>query len=163
MGRKSTFNQKDAAEIAARLSKGEPLAVICRDEWLPHDNTVRDWAAADPEFAVAIARAREAGFDQIALDALAIADEVRFDTKAGPNDTEQCNSEWISRSKLRVETRLKLLAKWDPKRYGDKTTTELTGPNGGPIQTEATANELASLPKEKRDAIRAAIKAAMGT
>jgi hypothetical protein len=31
------------------------------------------------------------------------------------------DSEWISRSRLRVETRLKLLAKWDPKRYGDKS------------------------------------------
>ena len=44
MGRKSTFNDKDAAEIVARLSKGEPLAVICRDDWLPTDRTVRNWA-----------------------------------------------------------------------------------------------------------------------
>lgn len=123
MGRQSTFNEKDAAEIVSRLSKGEPLTIICSDDWLPHDNTVRAWAEARPEFAVAIARAREAGFDAIALEALAIADHTAGDTKwVGAEGEERPvpDSEWISRSKLRVETRLKLLAKWDPKRYGDK-------------------------------------------
>jgi len=124
MGRKSTFNDKDAAEIVSRLSKGEPLTVICRDEWLPCDDTVRNWAEKNDDFARDIARAREAGFDQIALDALAIADNTDNDTKwvGGEDGGERAvaNAEWISRSKLRVETRLKLLAKWDPKRYGDK-------------------------------------------
>jgi hypothetical protein len=73
---------------------------------------------SDPAFSVAIARAREMGFDQIALDALAIADATEQDT-VRTKDGERPDTEWISRSKLRVETRLKLLAKWDPKRYGE--------------------------------------------
>jgi hypothetical protein len=40
---------------------------------------------------------------------------------------------------LRVETRLKLLAKWDPKRYGDKIAQEISGPDGGAIKTETMA------------------------
>lgn len=124
MGRKSTFNDKDAAEIVARLSKGEPLTHICADDWLPCDDTVRSWAEKDEAFARDIARAREAGFDAIALECLDIADNTENDTKwvGGDEGNERAvaNSEWISRSKLRVETRLKLLAKWDPKRYGDK-------------------------------------------
>lgn len=121
MGRKSTYNAKDAAEIVARLSKGEPMTHICADDWLPTDRTVRTWVEAHPEFASDIARAREAGFDAIALECLAIADHTANDTKfVGEAETSVCNAEWISRSKLRVETRLKLLAKWDPKRYGDK-------------------------------------------
>lgn len=134
MGRRSTFNAKDAAEIVERLSKGEPLTIICKDDWLPCDNTVRAWAEADAVFAADIARAREAGFDAIALECLAIADHTANDTKiVGEGGTEQCNAEWISRSKLRVETRLKLLAKWDPKRYGDKVQQEISGPNGGAV------------------------------
>ena len=139
MGRKTTFNAKDAAEIVERLSKGEPLTHICRDEWLPCDDTVRNWADANPDFARDIAHAREAGFDQIALDALAIADHTENDTKwvaSGDGDERAVpNAEWISRSKLRVETRLKLLAKWDPKRYGDKVTQEHVGADGGPIKS----------------------------
>ena len=138
MGRKSTFNAKDAAEIVSRLSKGEPLTIICRDDWLPCDDTVRNWADANPAFARDIARAREAGFDAIALEALAIADASEHDDKVvGEDGAERmvANAEWISRSKLRVETRLKLLAKWDPKRYGEKL--QLGGDaDGTPIKHE---------------------------
>jgi hypothetical protein len=119
-GRPTKFKPELLDEICARLSKGEPLTVICRDDHMPCDDTVRNWANGNEAIARDIARARETGFDQIALDALAIADDAALDTKKGPNDTDLCNSEWISRSRLRVETRLKLLAKWDPKRYGDK-------------------------------------------
>ncbi len=126
MGRKSTFNDKDAAEIVARLSKGEPLAVICRDEWLPTDRTVRNWADNDAAFASDIARAREDGFDAIALEALDIADG-RAPVRVEGDSPSQ-------RDRLRVETRLKLLSKWDPKRYGD--LVKLAGADGGAIATD---------------------------
>lgn len=124
MGRKSTFNDKDAKEIIQRLSKGEPLAVICRDDWLPCDDTIRNWADNNPEFARDIARARETGFDQIALDALAIADAPNITINPDTKEPEQRDA---ARDRLRVETRLKLLAKWDPKRYGDKQQVEHSG------------------------------------
>lgn len=107
--------------VIAGLRIGTPLTVICSAEGMPCDDTVRNWADADEQLARAIARAREVGFDQIAMDALAIADETKHDTKKLENGQEAPNSEWITRSRLRVDTRLKLLAKWDPKRYGDKT------------------------------------------
>lgn len=91
------------------MSKGEPLTQITADAHMPCDDTVRNWADADETGQIArdIARAREKGFDQIALDALKIADD-----KEGEHQ----------RDRLRVDTRLKLLAKWDPKRYGDRVT-----------------------------------------
>lgn len=112
--------EKAVKAVIAGLSKGTPLTVICSAEGMPNDDTVRDWAEADDEIRRAIARARETGFDQIAMDALAIADHTADDTVKGENGDERPNSEWITRSRLRVETRLKLLAKWDPKRYGEK-------------------------------------------
>lgn len=137
-GRPSTYSQEAADGICERLAKGEPLAQICRDEAMPAVRTVSDWKKANPAFAADFARAREEGFDQIAADCLDIADETAFDTI----DTEhgaRPNTEWITRSKLRIETRLKLLAKWDPKRYGDKVTQELTGANGGPVIIQANS------------------------
>lgn len=119
-------------KVLAGLRLGTPLTVICSGEGMPCDNSIRDWAEGDPVIAAAIARAREVGFDAIALEALAIADDTRNDTKVvGEDEREAANTEWISRSKLRVETRLKLLAKWDPKRYGDKV--QHTGDGGGPM------------------------------
>ena len=107
MGRPSKYTPELFAEICERLSKGEPLAQICRDEHMPAERTVRDWKEADAIVSAAIAHAREDGFDAIALEALRIADD-----KEGEHQ----------RDRLRVDTRLKLLAKWDPKRYGDRVT-----------------------------------------
>lgn len=93
---------------------------------MPAWRTVYAWKAADKEFDARIACAREAGFDAIASDCLDIADDRSRDTLLTEHG-ERPDTEWISRSKLRIETRLKLLAKWDPKRYGDKVQTELSG------------------------------------
>lgn len=136
-GRPSKFTPEILQRIVDGLSQGTPLTVICREEGMPHDSTVRNWMEADPEVSLAIARAREAGFDQIALDALAIADNSERDTILTDKGGEVPNSEWISRSRLRVETRLKLLAKWDPKRYGERVAQEISGPDGGPVSLAA--------------------------
>ena len=66
----SKFTQELFDEICARLSKGEPLAQICRDEGMPIAGTVRDWCDKDERLAIAYARARDEGFDAIALEAL---------------------------------------------------------------------------------------------
>jgi len=139
IGRPSKRTDDIVKRIIEGLSAGTPLTVICKEDGMPHDSTVRDWMADDREFSLAIARAREAGFDQIALDALSIADNRDNDTILTDKGGEIPNSEWISRSRLRVETRLKLLAKWDPKRYGDKIAQEISGPDGGAIKTETMA------------------------
>jgi hypothetical protein len=44
----------------------------------------------------------------------------------------------VAHAKLRAEHRLKLLAKWNPKKYGDKIQAEHTGANGGAIQVAST-------------------------
>lgn len=137
MGRQSTFTQEVADAICARLSTGEPLAKICRDDDMPHDNTVRDWQKASPDFAIAIARAREDGFDALAAECLDIANTPMQGTEItekSNGDIEVKTGDMLGHRKLQIDTRLKLLAKWDPKRYGDKMTTELTGANGGPVE-----------------------------
>ncbi len=94
---------------------------------MPGETTVWDWGKARPDFAELIAGARTRGFDAIALDALDIADNGTNDWMAindEDNGGYRVNGEAVARSKLRVETRLKLLAKWDPKRYGDKLDVE---------------------------------------
>lgn len=130
MGRQSEYSQEKADAICERLANGEPLRQICRDEAMPAWRTVYDWIDAHADFAARFARAREAGFDAIAEECLEIADETSRDTimvGRGDDTREAANTEWISRSKLRVETRLKLLAKWSPKRYGDKLDLNHSG------------------------------------
>lgn len=132
-GRPSSYTQKVADEIVERLAEGEPLRQICRDERMPSWRTVYDWKSADAGFSARIAGAREAGFDAIAEECLEIADDTSRDTLTDDNG-DRANTEWISRSKLKIDTRLKLLSKWDPARYGDKLQQEHTGKGGGPLQ-----------------------------
>lgn len=108
-------------EILDRLSKGETLTGICRTEGFPCRKTVHKVKNENAEFGLQFARAKDLGFDAIAEDSLKIVDDA--------------NPESVQVAKLRAEHRLKLLAKWDPKRYGDKVTTEHTGANGGAIET----------------------------
>lgn len=92
---------------------------------MPAVRTVSDWKAANTKFSADFACAREDGFDAIAQECLAIADEKSNDDKMTENGVIVANSEWITRSRLRVETRLKLLSKWS-KRYSDKLEFDAT-------------------------------------
>lgn len=119
-------------EICDRLSKGEPLAAICRDDHMPHPNTVREWMGADEEFSSAIARAREDGHDWIAAECLRIADTPMegVETIVKPTGNEEKRGDMLGHRKLQIETRLKLLAKWDPKRYGERINQHHSGSIG---------------------------------
>jgi hypothetical protein len=111
------------ADVLERLQTGEPLSQICRTTGYPNPSTIWRWSEDDPEFAQGIARARLAGFDVIAEDCLNIADDNGQDTRYA-DGKDIVDADVIQRAKLRIETRLKLLAKWDPKRYGERITQE---------------------------------------
>lgn len=109
-------------EICRRLSCGETLASICRDEHMPDRDTVYLWANSDESIARRIAQARAVGFDAIADECVEISDRPSPTTPLGSTDSGD-----VAHRKLQIETRLKLLAKWDPKRYGDKQQVEHSG------------------------------------
>jgi len=125
MGRPSTFTEEIAAEICERIANGEPLRAICRDDHMPQWQTIYRWMAADEVFSNRIAQARELGFDAIAEDTVELIDAKpeRTETQFG-DKVDSGHVQWV---KNRVEQRMKLLAKWCPKKYGDKQAVELSG------------------------------------
>jgi hypothetical protein len=78
--------------------------------------------AKDEEFAKRFAHAREIGFDVIAEETLAIANTPVEGVRIEETDigTKTVKEDALGHRKLQIETRLKLLAKWNPKKYGDK-------------------------------------------
>lgn len=132
MGRPSKLQPELIDEICERISVGETLSEICRGEHMPTRRTVNRWEENDPDVLSRIARAREEGEDYIAEQCLAIADDTRNDYMEKLNSDGdpvgyQLNSEHVQRSKLRIETRLKLLAKWNPRKYGERQHVEHSG------------------------------------
>jgi hypothetical protein len=104
---------------------------------MPPWRTVYDWIDTHPEFSARFAHARDIGADAIAMEALEIADTPLEGkrTKVTPAGTEEWTEDMLGHRKLQIETRLKLLAKWNPKKYGDKVTNVHEG-GATPIKTE---------------------------
>lgn len=114
----SVYSDEIVTTIVDRVSAGEPLARVCRDPGMPAPRTFYDWVAADPDLSARFARARECGFDAIADECFDLADEEpEFETTAHGQKRDAAYVAW---KRAQIDTRLKLLAKWDPKRYGER-------------------------------------------
>ena len=116
-GRPSKFSQELADEVVRRVANGEPLAPVVRDLGFGL-TTWYEWVKARPDLSDAIARAREAGEEIIAADVLAIIDqEPSMNVTQFGSSYDSASVTW---AKNRAEMRLKLLAKWNPRKWGDK-------------------------------------------
>jgi hypothetical protein len=121
-------------EIVAWLSEGKTLRDYCRQEERPSFGTIYKWLNEDKEFEERFARARVIGHDSIAEECLQLADSEPLEVfdEAGNKRYDPGSISW---RKNQIETRLKLLAKWNPK-YGDKTI--LAGDDQNPVVVEAS-------------------------
>tara|TARA_R110000868_G_scaffold8513_3_gene44066 strand:- start:16117 stop:16629 length:513 start_codon:yes stop_codon:yes gene_type:complete len=122
-GRPSTYDKAIAKQMCEQLSEGIPLRQICREnEGFPAWRTVYDWMSKDPELAAAIAHARDMGWDAMFEDCLRIADTPAMGeivTDDGEKVTVK-REDMLGHRKLQIETRLRMLAKFNPKKFGDK-------------------------------------------
>jgi hypothetical protein len=134
------------AEICDLLSMGQSLRSICASERMPDERTVRRWVQADHQgFAARYAVARDLGMDAMADELLEIADDGTNDWMERQNQAGETvlvfNKENFQRSRLRFDARRWLMSKIASKRYGDKTAVEMTGANGGPVQSLTITTE----------------------
>jgi hypothetical protein len=140
-GRPSKYTPEIAQEMCNLLAEGVPLREICRREGFPEWRTVYDWMIRDDQavaagvgvgLSTAIARAREIGQD-------AIAEQIWLDMNAEPERIlseggGRVDSGYVQWQKAKAEIGLKLLAKWNPKRYGDRV--QLAGDSESPLKVE---------------------------
>lgn len=138
IGRPSKYTPELAAEICMRLSDGEPLRKICRDEHMPEWRTIYDWLARDKELSAQVTRAREAGYQAMAEETLEIADNFHLGQTEVLDDkgSRVTIEDMLGHRKLRIETRLKLLACWDPSKYGNRTV--VAGDDKNPLVVETS-------------------------
>ena len=116
-------------EVLSRIALGETLASLGRELDF-HPQSWADWMRADEGLAIAYAHARDVGADALAEQALALIDTTpeRVDGKIDPG--------FVQWKRAQVETRLKLLAKWNPKKYGEKQTVDVGNKDGDALKVE---------------------------
>ena len=108
---------------------------------MPAWRTVYDWMYQDEDLSAAIAKARDLGWDAIAEDCLRIADTPMYGHEVTESEDDEGvkrvtvkKTDMLGHRKLQVETRLKMLAKFNPKKYGDRVA--LAGDPDAPLKME---------------------------
>jgi hypothetical protein len=140
-GRPSKYTPEIAQQMCEMLADGIPLREICRQEGFPQWRTVYDWMYRDDALgeggtglSAAIARAREVGQE-------AIAEQIWLDMQQEPERIlseggGRVDSGYVQLMKARADIGLKLLAKWNPKRYGDRV--QLAGDVEAPLKVDVS-------------------------
>jgi hypothetical protein len=136
-GRPTVYTAEIAKYICQELAEGRSLVSICQEDGMPHRSTVYDWLDTEVEdFPDRYARARARQAETMLDEIIEISDDTSRDTvtlKKGEIEIEVPNTEWILRSKLRVDSRKWAMSKLAPKKYGDKLA--LTDGDGKPLPT----------------------------
>jgi len=138
-GRPTNYTQKLAAQICARLSTGDSMRTVCKDDEMPAPSTVFLWLSKYPEFSEQYAIAKEEAAEALAEEMFDIADNGSNDwmeqhSEDAGNAAYKLNGESIQRARLRVDVRKWYLSKIKPKKYGDKVQQDITS-GGKPINT----------------------------
>lgn len=148
-GRPSDFTQELGAAICEAIATTpRGLDFICAgNEAFPSASTVHRWLTTDTTFRESYLRARERQADLIFDECLEIADDgsqdVRIETRDDGSSYEHYDAERVARSKLRVDTRMRMAGKLSPKKYGEKVALVGGGPDDPPLIPETTHRDRA--------------------
>lgn len=125
LGRPSSYTKELGEEICEKLAtSNKGIQRLC-DEY-PHwpcFQTIYEWRIKIRDFGEMYAKSKQQQVEVLVEECIDIADETSRDTviKIDKNgeEYEACNSEWINRSRLRIDTRKWLASKLMPRKYGD--------------------------------------------
>jgi hypothetical protein len=151
MGRPSIYNAELAASILIRISNGESLRSITKDEGMPTQSSVYLWLLQKPGFSEQYTRAREEQADTLADEILAIADETP-DSVTDEKGISRTDSGWVTWQRNRVDARKWVASKLKPKKYGE--ALKLGGDKDNPLSvtvgTEVFDSVLENLALQKQ-------------
>ena len=118
-------------EIVDKVSNGRSLkATLDIGNELPSRPTVYTWLNSehkdyDKAFFNNYTRACEERAEAIFDEIIEIADDSTGDIKTTEDGIKTFNPEFTARSKIKIDARKWSLSKMKPKKYGDRTTTDL--------------------------------------
>jgi hypothetical protein len=127
VGRPSKFSKEMADLICRKVATTtDGLRKICaRSPELPTSETILEWRLDYPTFSSQYAEAKRIQADLLAEEIMDISDDDAQDEIIDNNGNVKFNSEYVQRSRLRVDSRKWIAAKLMPKVYGEKIQNEV--------------------------------------
>ena len=115
-------------EVLLWVASGGTLRSYCRQEGKPAYTTIYNWMNKNTDeskaFLERFGKSREMGADFIADEILEMVDET---PRMIGEDEQRIDPSWVNLTRLRCDLRLRLLAKWHPQKWSDKTNLEHSG------------------------------------
>lgn len=137
-GRPSKYNLEIATRICEGLVAGKGLRRICQADDMPDVSTVFRWLVEKnkAEFQDMYTRARQTQAEIWSDEIVEIADDISGDWTPTRNGII-VDHEHINRARLRVDTRKWLMAKLQPRKYGERQIVD----GGSPITINITGKD----------------------
>jgi hypothetical protein len=141
------FSDALAQTICERVSAGELLTVLCREDDMPTMRRCNQWLKERSEFQALMDMAKNDRLSIFEEEVIEIADDMKNDFKTVIKNGKEkriADPEVIARAKLRVEVRFRYLKAGRPQKWGDVQTliTKSDDPN--------SASNLSDLELERR-------------
>lgn len=135
-GRPSIYTKELGQNICALMAQGYVLTQIEDLPGMPHRSTIAEWAVRNEEFGAMYARARELLYDWHADNLFKVESDPSL--YALKDDFGKTDRVPLDAKKLYCDNVKWALARILPKKYGEKTSTELTGSDGQPLSVSVT-------------------------
>lgn len=133
--KRATFNQvtsperepETMEELKQRITDGETLHGVSAALNVPH-GLFASWVESEPARMNAYKAALRVRADALLHEALTVSANTQEGqtVKEGPDGVVTTTEDMLGHRKLRVDTNLKIAARWDPARFGDSQRVELT-------------------------------------
>jgi hypothetical protein len=129
-----TYSDRLAQTICERISAGELLTVLCREDDMPTMRRCNQWLKERAEFQALMDMSKSDRLNIFEEEVIEIADDMKRDFQTvikNGKEKRVADPEIIARAKLRIEVRFKHLKSGRPQRWGDVSTliTKSDDPN----------------------------------
>lgn len=127
---------------------GKDMQEICKMDEMPSRATVLRWQNQYPEFDAQCVRAREA--------------LAEFELQKLKELADNCTEKNVNSTRVKLNHFQWRVMKIAPRVYGERTRTEVSGADGGPIKMQAEVIDASTLGPDQREALKQALLAAKG-
>jgi hypothetical protein len=151
-----TYSDKLAQTICERISAGELLTVLCREDDMPTMRRCNQWLKEHAEFQAFMDMSKNDRLSIFEEDTVFIADSMKDDFKTVIKNGKEkriADPEMVARAKLRIEVRFKHLKAGRPQKWGDVSTliTKSDDPNDAAnLSAEELEKRIADIDQKER-------------